>query len=146
MNSLDVYLIISLAFVFLALVEMALVIIAKKVSQILIKQSKISRPILIMPSETPRQESNITTGSNNITSIDIDCERPQLWGPRQTQSKNNENVVFNTNGTKRATIIQTIFKELSTTNELDFLAFIVFNFAYLVFNVTYFSKLLNTSN
>ena len=142
----DVYLIISLAFVFLALVEMALVIIAKKVSQILMKQSKILRPISIKPSKSPRQESKVATGSNNITLVDIDCERPHVWGPRQTQSQNNENGGNSTTGTKRATIIQTIFKELSTTNKLDLLAFIVFNFAYIVFNVTYFFRLLNTSN
>ena len=142
----DVYLIISLAFVFLALVEMALVIIAKKVSQILMKQSKILRPIPIKPFESPLQEPKLTPGSNNITSVDIDCERPQVWEPRQTQSQNDENGGYNTNGTKRATLLQTIFKELSTTNKLDFLAFIIFNFAYLVFNVTYFSKLLNASN
>ena len=142
----DVYLIISLAFVFLALVEMALVIIAKKISQILMKQSKILRPIPIKPFESPLQEPKLTPGSNNITSVDIDCERPQVWEPRQTQSQNDENGGYNTNGTKRATLLQTIFKELSTTNKLDFLAFIIFNFAYLVFNVTYFSKLLNASN
>ena len=142
----DVYLIIALAFVFLALVEMALVIIAKKILQILTKRSKILRPISIKPSDSSRQEAKVKTGLNNITSVDIDCERPQVWVTRQTQSLSNENGGNNTNTTKRATLLQTIFKELSTTNKLDFLAFIVFNFAYLVFNVTYFSKLLNASN
>ena len=142
----DVYLIISLAFVFLALVEMALVIIAKKILQILTKRSKILRPISIKPSNSSRQEAEVTTGSNNITSVDIDCERPQLWVPRQTQSQNNKNDGNNTNGTKKVTLIHKLFKELFITNKLDFLAFIVFNLAYLVFNLTYFSKLLNTSN
>ena len=125
---------------------MALVIIAKKILQILTKRSKILRPISIKPSDSSRQEAKVTTGSNNITSVDIDCEGPQVWVTRQTESQNNENGEDSKNGTKRATLIQTIFKELSTTNKLDFLAFIIFNFAYLVFNVTYFSKLLNASN
>ena len=137
---------ISLAFVFLALVEMALVIIAKKIVHILTKRSKILRPIPIKPFKSPLQEPKPTPGSNNITSVDIDCERPQVWVPRQTQSQNNENDGNNTNGTKRETLIHKIFKELSVTNKLDFLAFFFFNLAYLVFNLTYFSKLLNTSN
>ena len=70
---------ISLAFVFLALVEMALVIIAKKIVHILTKRSKILRPIPIKPFKSPLQEPKLTPGSNNITSVDIDCERPQVW-------------------------------------------------------------------
>ena len=142
----DVYLIISLAFVFLALVELALVIMAKKMLEISMKRTKVLRSISNNCSSQPLQEPEITTRVNRITSIQIDYQRQQGWESGQAQSQNKEEEGENTNGTERMTIMQSIFTELSMTNKLDFLAFIFFNLAYLVFNAIYFLNLLNTSN
>ena len=131
---------------FLALVELALVLMAKKMLEISMKRTKVLRPISNNCSSQPLQESEIKTGVNMITSIQTDYQRQQWWESGQAQSQNKEEEGENTIGTERATIIQSIFRELSMTNKLDFLAFIFFNLAYLVFNVIYFIKLLNTSN
>ena len=131
---------------FLALVELAIVLIAKKMLEISMKRAKVLRPISNNCSIQPLQEPGITTGVNRITSIHIDYQRQQGWESGQAQSQNREEEGENTNGTERNTIIQSIFTELSMTNKLDFLAFIFFNLAYLVFNAIYFLNLLNTSN
>ena len=140
----DEYLIVSLAFVFLALVELAVVLMAKKIFEISMKRTNVLRPISYNSTSQPLQEPEILAGVNRITSIHVDYQRQQGWESGQAQSQNKEEEGENINGTERTTIIQSIFTELSMTNKLDFLAFIFFNLAYLVFNAVYFLKLLNT--
>ena len=141
----DVYIIISLAFVFLALVELALVLMATKMLEISMKKSKSLRPSSNNSSNYQFQEPETITGSHNVTSIHIDCQRSQEWEQRQAPFQNNEKEEENTYRPERTTIVQSIFMELSITNKLDFLAFIFFNLVYLAFNVIYFLKLLNKS-
>ena len=146
LNLLGVYLIISLAFVFLALVELAFILIAKEILQVSRKRSKDLRHSSISNTNYVLNDPEITPQSNGMPPIEIDCQRTRVCNPKIAPSPNEEGRRRNTTGSKRRTILERIFMDLSMTNRLDFLAFFIFNIAFIVFNVIYFLKLLNASN
>ena len=88
----------------------------------------------------PIQDLEMTPLSNRIRSIETGCQKRHVWKPGMVIPSNEEGMATQITKTTRTTTIQSIFKELSTANKLDFLAFIVFNVSYITFNVIYFCE------
>ena len=86
----------------------------------------------------PVQDLEMTPLSNRIRSIETGCQKRHVWKPGMVIPLNEEGMAKQINITTRPTTIQSIFKELSTANKLDILAFVVFNVSYITFNVIYF--------
>ena len=88
----------------------------------------------------PIQDLEMTPLSNRIRSIETGCQKRHVWKPGMVIPLNEEGMSKQMSITTRTTAIQSIFKELSTANKLDILAFVVFNVSYITFNVIYFCK------
>ena len=88
----------------------------------------------------PIQDLEMTPLSNRIRSIENGCQKRHVWKPGMVIPLTEEGMSEHINKTTRTNIIQSIFKELSTSNKLDFLAFVVFNVSYITFNVVYFCE------
>ena len=88
----------------------------------------------------PIQDLEMTPLSNRIRSIETGCQKRHVWKPGMVIPLNEEGMATQITKTTRTTTIQSVFKELSTANKLDFLAFIVFNVSYITFNVIYFCE------
>lgn len=86
------------------------------------------------------QDFEMTPLSNRIRSIETGCQRRHVWKPGTVIPLTEEGTAKQINKTTRTTTIQSIFKELSTANKLDILAFVVFNVSYITFNVIYFCE------
>ena len=136
----DCYLLISLVFVFGTLVELALVLLTKQTKQILMRRLGTISSAPTNPLSCPIQDLEVTPLSNRIRSIETGCQKRHIWKPGMVIPLTEEGMSEHINKTTRTNIIQSIFKELSTANKLDFLAFVVFNVSYITFNAIYFCE------
>ena len=136
----DCYLLISLVFVFGTLVELALVLLTKQTKQILMRRLGTISSAPTNPLSCPIQELEVTPLSNRIRSIETGSQQRHIWKPGMVIPLTEEGMSEHINKTTRTNIIQSIFKELSTANKLDFLAFVVFNVSYITFNAIYFCE------
>ena len=136
----DCYLLISLVFVFGTLVELALVLLTKQTKQILMRRLGTISSAPTNPLSCPIQDLEVTPLSNRIRSIETGCQQRHIWKPGMVIPLTEEGMSEHINKTTRTNIIQSIFKELSTANKLDFLAFVVFNVSYITFNAIYFCE------
>ena len=142
MSSLDYYLLVSLIFVFGALVELSFVLLAKRTLQHLCNNSRDTSAVTKSRLNTliPQDESAID--SNEIAFVDTDLDCPGLQNPkprtdifvmeRQTSKHLNE--------VSKPSPKHSVFSKISMATKFDFLAFVVFNLCYIVFNFIHFSK------
>ena len=79
--------------------------------------------------------------SSRITEVEIDYQRQHACKPEMTIAPNEETIGKNITEVTSTNIIKSIFKNLSLTNKIDFLAFVIFNAAYITFNICYFLRL-----
>ena len=86
-------------------------------------------------------DPKIGSASQKNSSIESCCQQNHRC-PRQMSSNLGENgSEKGVTATTGAAIMQTILDELSITNKIDILAFIVFNLTYITFNIIYFCTL-----
>ena len=88
----------------------------------------------------PVQDLEMTPLSNRVRSFETGCQKRHVWKPGMVIPLTEEGMAKHKNKTTRTTTIKSIFKELSTANKLDFLAFVVFNVSYITFNAIYFCE------
>ena len=137
----DWYLLISLVFVFGTLVELAIVLLTKQTLQILLERSSSVDPAAGDRFNRKLQDPKIGAASNKNCSIESCCQQNHLCQHQMSSNlsqNGREKYVTTTTG---AAIMQTILDELSITNKIDILAFIVFNLTYITFNIIYFCTL-----
>ena len=88
----------------------------------------------------PVQDLEMTPLSNRVRSIETGCQKRHVWKPGMVIPITEQGMAKQKTKTTRPTIIKSIFKELSTANKLDILAFVVFNVSYITFNAIYFCE------
>ena len=88
----------------------------------------------------PVQDLEMTPLSNRVRSIETGCQKRQIWKPGMVIPLTEEGMALRENKTTKTTIIQSIFKELTAANKLEFLAFVLFNVSYITFNAIYFCE------
>ena len=137
LSSLDVYLFISLIFVFSTLLELAIVLLVKQTHHHLMKKSTGTKSILNSMMQSPK----VTIGTGNITSVQTNDQEIDSWTPTMEITSNKKGIRENMKDTTTLTLGRNIFRDISLYNKLDIMAFLVFNFSYIIFNVIYFSKL-----
>ena len=79
-----------------------------------------------------------TTVSNRISPLGICYQGQQARTHGIAIALSEETKRKDANETTRTHAIQIIFKGLSVTDKIDFLAFVVFNAAFITFNIWYF--------
>ena len=137
LSSLDVYLFISLIFVFSTLLELAIVLLVKQTHPLLMKKLTGTRSI----SNCGMQSPKVSISTRNIASVQTNDQEIDSWTPTVDITSNNEEIRNNINETRRLTLGHNIFRDISLYKKLDIMAFLVFNLSYIIFNVIYFSKL-----
>ena len=137
----DWYLLISLVFVFATLVELAIALLTKQTLQVLAKSSRSVVPAAGDRSNCKLKDPKIGATLQKNSSFESCCQQNHL-SQRQMSSNLSENGrEKDVTATTGAAIMQTILDELSITNKIDILAFIVFNLTYITFNIIYFCTL-----
>ena len=137
----DWYLLISLVFVFGTLVELAIALLTKQTLQVLVKTSSSVVSAAGDRFNCKLHDPKIGSASHKNCSIESCCQQNHLCHPQMSSNlseNGRENDVTTTTG---AAILQRILDELSMTNKIDILAFIVFNLTYITFNIIYFCTL-----
>ena len=87
------------------------------------------------------QSPKVTIGTGNITSVQTNDQEIDSWTPTMEITSNKKGIRENIKDTTTLTLGRNIFRDISLYNKLDIMAFLVFNFSYIIFNVIYFSKL-----
>ena len=137
----DWYLLISLVFVFGTLVELAIALLTKQTLQVLVKSSSSEFPAAGNRFNCKLQEPKIGGTSHTNSSIESCCQQNHLCQRQMSSNLSENGREKGVAATKGAAIMQTVLDELSITNKIDILAFIVFNLTYITFNIIYFCTL-----
>ena len=116
LSALDIYLLVSLLFIFGTMIEFALVLLT-------------NRPI------KPYTRSN-----NRVYAYDED-DLESLKESKTKQAINNQELDTNDDSLLICPFL--IFKRLELPTKIDFLTFVIYNLSYLIFNIIYFSIYLN---
>ena len=140
LSSLDYYLLVSLIFVFGALVELAFVLVAKRTLQLLCNNSRDTSAVTNSRLNTQIQDAESAIGSNDIAFVDTDCPGLRIPKPRMDIFVMEEQVRKHPNEVSKPSPKYSLFSKISMATKFDFLAFVVFNLCYIVFNVVHFSK------
>ena len=141
LNVLDWYLLISLVFVFGTLVELAIALLTKQTLQILVKGSNDKVPIAGDRFNCKLQDPKIRATIHKNSSMESCCLQKHLCQHPMSSNLSENGREKDVAATKGAAIMQTVLDELSITNKIDILAFIVFNLTYITFNIIYFCTL-----
>ena len=137
----DWYLLISLVFVFGTLVELAIALLTKQTLQVLVKSSSSVAPAAGDRFNCKLQDPKIGAASHKNSSIESCCQQNHLCERQMSSNLSENGREKDVAATKGAAIMQTVLDELSITNKIDILAFIVFNLTYITFNIIYFCTL-----
>ena len=137
LSSLDVYLFISLIFVFSTLLELAIVLFVKQSDNRFMEKSTDTRSI----SNSMMQSPKVTISTGKITSVQTNGQEIDSSTTTMEIPSNKKIVRKNIMETTRLTLGHKFFRDVSLYNKLDIMAFLVFNFSYIIFDVIYFSKL-----
>ena len=140
LSSLDYYLLVSLIFVFGALVELSLVLVAKRSLQLLCDNSRDTSAVTKSRSNTLIPEDESAIDSNEIAFVDTDCPGLQNPKPRTEIFVMEKQTRKHLNEVSKPSPKHSVFSKISMATKFDFLAFVVFNLCYIVFNFIHFSK------
>ena len=140
LSSLDYYLLVSLVFVFGALVELSFVLVAKRTLQLLCNNSRDTTPVTNSRSNTLIHEDESAIDSKKSIFVDTDCPGLQNPNPRMDIFVMEEQLRKVPNEVSKPSQKHSLFSKISMATKFDFLAFVVFNLCYIVFNVVHFSK------
>ena len=116
LSALDIYLLVSLLFIFGTMIEFALVLLTNRT---------------IKP----------YTGSNNRVYVYDEADFESLKENKTKQAIHNQKLDMNDNPLFICPFL--IFKRLELPTKIDFLTFVIYNLSYLIFNIIYFSIYLN---
>ena len=116
LSALDIYLLVSLLFIFGTMIEFALVLLTNRT---------------IKP----------YTGSNNRVYVYDEADFESLKESKTKQAIRNQELDTNDNSFLICPYF--IFKRLELPTKIDFLTFVIYNLSYLIFNIIYFSIYLN---
>ena len=127
MSALGAYLLMSLVFVFFTMVEFAVVLLLKEVNDrrlhgFTLTKVKIKSGKVI--SNDLAEKENITAKISPLEVMEPDLKRKGVTARRQKG--------FGTRGSK-------FFETSTVSRKIDFSAFVIYHFAYLIFNFIYFS-------
>ena len=142
LSSLDYYLLVSLIFVFGALVELAFVLVAKRTLQLFCNNPLDTSAVSNSRSNTLIHEDESTVDSNKIAVVDTDCPGLQNPNPRMDIFVMEAQIRKHgmSNELLKPSQKHSLFSKISMATKFDFLAFVVFNICYIVFNVIHFSS------
>ena len=137
----DWYLLISLVFVFGTLVELAIALLTKQTLQVLVKTSSSVVSAAGDRFNCKLNDPQIGSASHKNCLIESCCHQNHLCERQMSSNLSKNGREKDVTATTGAAIMQTILDELSITNKIDILAFIVFNLTYITFNIIYFCTL-----
>ena len=140
LSSLDYYLLASLIFVFGALVELAFVLVAKRTLQLLCNNSRNTSAVTNSRANTLIQEDESVVDSNKIAFVDTNGPGLPNPKPKMDIFVMEEQIRKHPNEMSKPTPKQSLISKIPMATKFDFLAFVVFNLCYIVFNVIHFSK------
>ena len=140
LSSLDYYLLVSLIFVFGALVELAFVLVARRTLQLLCNKPLDTSAVTKSRLNTLIHQDESSVDSNKISFVDTDFPGVQNPNPRMDIFVMEEQMRKHPNEVSKPSQRHSLFSKISMATKFDFLAFVVFNLCYIVFNVIHFSN------
>ena len=82
----------------------------------------------------------MATVSSRFAEVDIDYKRQHPCMSGTAIDPNEETIGKSKTKVTSTNIIKSIFEDLSLSNRIDFLALVIFNAAYITFNICYFLR------